>query len=497
MHFQIAFATYCANYPTKSLALYHALRDGMLQGLWSKGTRLPSTRELAVLYGLSRGTVNQVYETLVSEGYLQSETGRGTYVAYEASATAGMTGGRGGLSAPSYRLSAWADRLEPAAGEERGAGRFEGIDFHTFAPDLSLFPQEEWNRCYYAQVRELGSLGLHAGGPVRGRDPLGDERLRESIAQYLRRARGMAVQGEHVAIVGGSMQAIALLAQLLVGPGEAAAAETPAYSGIRRAIRAAGGRCIDAEVDGDGLVPADWDAKAVFVTPTRQFPTGAVLSLERRQALLRWASEREAVIVEDDYDSEFRHRGRSLEPLKALDRGERVVYVGSFTKTLLPSLRIGYAVLPPALVEPFRRAMALYEPVPVNLAEQRTLAAFMSAGHYERHLRRMKRVYSRKFALLTQELRSLEHWIDWVESDAGLHVFGWWKGTETEYFKYRELARAQGVRWSETTLDLAAGMRYGMYLNFPHASEEEIAEGIQRMKRASGELQPRRGSSSK
>ncbi|UUZ86620.1 PLP-dependent aminotransferase family protein [Paenibacillus sp. P26] len=232
------------------------------------------------------------------------------------------------------------------------------------------------------------------------RAPQGDEQLRSAIAQMLRRSRGIAARPEHVAVTGGSMQAIALLAQLLVAPGEAAAAETPAFTGVRRAIAAAGGRCIDAAVDAQGIVPADWDAKALFVTPARQFPTGAVLSLERRQAPLRWAAEREAVIVEDDYDSEFRHRGKSLEPLKVLDRGERVVYVGGFTTTAPPHVRIGYAVLPPRLAGPFARALALYEPRPVNLLEQRALAAFMQSGEYERHLRRMKRIYSRKFALL-------------------------------------------------------------------------------------------------
>jgi GntR family transcriptional regulator / MocR family aminotransferase len=489
VQFQIAFASYSEKHPTKTLALYHALRDAIVAGVWTRGTRLPSTRDLAVQYGLSRGTVNQVYDTLTSEGYLQSATGRGTFVAFEAAdsagdAVSGASGEKGtdlphNRSQAAYRLSPWASRLVSLPSID-GADGFEGIDFGSHLPDYSTFPHEEWNRCYYAQVRALGKLPRER----RDSDTLGDWQLREGIAQYLRRARGMAVQPEQIAIVGGSMQAIALLMQLLVGPGEPVVAETPAYSGIRRAIQAAQGRCIDAEVDGDGLVPADWDAKAVFVTPTRQFPTGAVLSLERRQALLRWAREREAVIVEDDYDSEFRHRGRSLEPLKVLDRDDRVVYVGSFTKTLLPSIRIGYAVLPPALVEPFRRAMGLYEPYPVHLAEQRTLAAFMAAGHYERHLRRMKRIYSRKFALLTQLLPSISGQFDWVESDAGLHVFGWWRGTEESYAAFRERGRHLGVRWSEASMQGPEQSRYGVLLNFTDVTEAELAEGVRRMKQA-------------
>ncbi|UUZ89602.1 PLP-dependent aminotransferase family protein [Paenibacillus sp. P25] len=298
-------------------------------------------------------------------------------------------GGQGAEAGPGSAAEA-AEAGEPG-------GTADGIvRFDRFRADPDAFPREAWRRCLFAQVRELAGGTPHPAAP-----PQGDEQLRSAIAQMLRRSRGIAARPEHVAVTGGSMQAIALLAQLLVAPGEAAAAETPAFTGVRRAIAAAGGRCIDAAVDAQGIVPADWDAKALFVTPARQFPTGAVLSLERRQALLRWAAEREAVIVEDDYDSEFRHRGKSLEPLKVLDRGERVVYVGGFTTTAAAArahrLR---GALPPRLAGPFARALALYEPRPVNLLEQRALAAFMQSGEYERHLRRMKRIYSRKFALL-------------------------------------------------------------------------------------------------
>ncbi|WP_277713264.1 PLP-dependent aminotransferase family protein [Paenibacillus mucilaginosus] len=260
--------------------------------------------------------------------------------------------------------------------------------------------------------------------------------------------------------------------------------ETPSYGGFRRAVRAAGGRCIDAPIDGEGIIPAAWDARVLFVTPTRQFPTGAVLSLERRQRLLEWADAKGAVIIEDDYDSEFRHRGKSLEPLRVLGGEERVVYVGSFTKSLLPPTRLGYAVLPPPLVEPFTRAQALFEPFPVNLLEQKALAAFMAGGAYERHLRRMKRSYGRKFHLLSELVkRELGSLVDWTESDAGLHLFGWWRGGEAEYRAFRSAGEAEGVRWSETEAELGGQRRFGLYLNFPHLTEEQIREGVRRMVR--------------
>lgn len=529
MQFHIPYELYKDRHPTKSAALYHALRDSMVKGTLPVRTRLPSTRALAEMYGLSRGTVNQVYEMLASEGYLSCETGRGTFTAYDAGLSVAAE-----RDEPQFRLSAWAARLEeagkPAAAPERphqaaaasaapdvrrhDSGNRPGgreaagdkpassestsrkdfaplhnggprlVDFRAGWPDFRSFPHEEWNRLMYAQVRKLGSAPPDELMTAQGYWP-----LRESIARYLRRSRGIAVQPEQIAVGGGSMQAIALLAQLLLNPGDAAVMERPGFAGIRRAVLAAGGRPIWAEVDDAGIVPAAWDARLLFVTPARQFPTGAVLSLERRLALLRWAAEREAVIVEDDYDSEFRHRGRSLEPLKTLDGDGRVIYIGSFTKTLPPAFRIGYAVLPHGLISPLAQAQALYEPYPVNPLEQRALAAFMAAGSYERHLRRMKRLYSRKFDALRRLLHGeLSGLFDWVESDAGLHLFGWWKHSEQRYASFKQACAEAGVRWSETQpVAAAAGrLRIGAYFHFAALTEEEMALGVGRMRACIG-----------
>ncbi|WP_238540359.1 PLP-dependent aminotransferase family protein [Paenibacillus mucilaginosus] len=264
MHFHIPYHSNLERYPTKLLALYHALRDSIVEGVLERGTRLPSTRELASAYGLSRGTVNQVYEMLAAEGYVDCRTGSGTYVAFRRST---RTSGAGAAAArpeeaPAYPLSPWSRRLGPPPGEpvhgggeapssRPGSGAF--IDFHYFAPDLSGFPREEWNRCLHAAVRGEPAARL-MDEPAQGWEP-----LREAIAQYLRRARGLAAEPGQIAITGGSVQAIALLAQLLIGPGEAAVVETPSYGGFRRAVRAAGGRCIDAPIDGEGIIPAAWD----------------------------------------------------------------------------------------------------------------------------------------------------------------------------------------------------------------------------------------------
>lgn len=536
MELFIHYDLYVSRYPTKLLALYHALRDAMLDGRLAYGAQLPSTRELARRCGLSRGTVNQTYDMLAAEGYVECVPGSGTFAAYRNDRAPQRKGALTGSAPRLYRLSPWGERLteeQPGAaniGLARGGERISAggagersqpagglIDFSSRLPDDAAFPREAWLRCLYAQARGL------IGGVTSAADPAGEPPLREALAQLLRRTRGIAADPAHIAVTGGSMQALALLAQLLLGPGDAAVAETPGYAGIRRAVWAAGGRCVDAIVDAHGIVPADWDARALFATPARQFPTGAVLPLERRQALLRWAETRDAVIVEDDYDSDFRHRGKSLEPLKALDRDERVVFIGSFTKTLPPSLRIGYAVLPPGLAEPFRRAQALYEPQPVNRLEQLTLAAFMQSGEYERHLRRMKRIYGRKFHALAQLTEErLARWFDWVPGDAGLHVFGWWKGTAEAFVRYRALCAGRGVRWAEAETNarlleagtdstpprLAAGtaptdgepfpawppifasppLRLGIYLCFSHLNEEQLRAGVQIMQEAAEAL---------
>ncbi|MDF2961239.1 MAG: transcriptional regulator, partial [Paenibacillus sp.] len=344
-------------------------------------------------------------------------------------------------------------------------------------PDSESFPKEEWNRCLFAAARQMSLQN-----PIVQPSVQGDPELRECIANYLRRARGIAAHAEQIVVFNGSMQAIALLTQLLLNPGDTAIVENPGYNGIRKAVLAAGGVCLPVDVDAQGIVPDDWAAQLLFVTPGRQFPTGVVLSLERRQQLLQWAYEREAVIIEDDYDSEFRHRGKSLEPLKVLDREERVVYIGSFSKSLLSSIRIGYAVLPQALVKPLSKAKALFEPLPTGLLEQQTLAAFMSSGQFERHLRRMKRVYSRKFECLRRLLNThLSDRFAWAESDAGLHLFGWWLSGAMEYAAFRDRCGAAGIRWSETALPEKSGLRYGAYFHFPHLSEQEMEYAVKRM----------------
>ncbi|MEK4436636.1 MocR-like pyridoxine biosynthesis transcription factor PdxR [Paenibacillus sp. FSL K6-2862] len=472
---------------TKMKALYHAVRDAIHDGNLVYGEKLPSTRELAASYHISRGTVNQVYDTLTAQGYLQSEHGRGTFVAYQAD----LSNEDYQVKSCTHHLSAWGNRIQQleqqtaqqtAQARDHSKENSEVIDFSKYQPDLSKFPYDEWNNRLYAEIRHREENVIHASASVSS---TGDPKLREAIAAYLRRMRGIHVDADHIAVTAGSMQAIALLTQLLADPGDHVVTESPCYVGISQAIMAAGAKLIEASLDGQGLVPQNWDARMLFVTPSRQFPTGEMLSLERRQTLLDWAHRRDAMIVEDDYDSEFRYRGMHVEPLKTLDKEGRVIYLGSFTKTLPFEVRLGYVVLPPTLADTFRKAQALYEPRPVNLIEQRALAAFMTSGQYERHLRRMNRLYSRKFHMLLKLLnQQLSTWFDWVENEAGLHVFGWWRGTTSAYEAFRSSARSEGVHYSEVSSSTSDGIKVGIYLSFAHLSDAQIQEGVARLQKA-------------
>ncbi|MEK5056922.1 hypothetical protein BK126_18650 [Paenibacillus sp. FSL H7-0326] len=487
MQFHAAYSSYLNRHYTKMKALYHAIREAIHEGNLLHGEKMPSTRELAATYQISRGTVNQVYDMLTSQGYLHSQHGRGTFVAYQSE----FNKEENTTQYSPQHLSAWGNRIEqlvqttPQRHTQSTVARLTSealIDFSKYQPDLTKFPYDEWNNRLYAEVRHREHYSNTTYATV---DSLGEPKLREAIAAYLRRMRGIQVDSNQIAVTAGSMQAIALLTQLIADPGDHVVTESPCYVGISQAVLATGAKLIEANLDGQGIVPQDWDARMLFVTPSRQFPTGEMLSLERRRTLLDWAHRHDALIVEDDYDSEFRYRGMHVEPLKTLDKDGRVIYIGSFTKTLPFEVRLGYVVLPPSLSDTFRKAQALYEPRPVNLLEQRALAAFMTSGQYERHLRRMNRLYSRKFHLLLKLLKQeLSTWFDWVENEAGLHVFGWWKGDSSSYDTFRTLARTQGVIYSEVSTSTALSTKHGIYLSFAHLSDSELKEGVLRLRNA-------------
>ncbi|MGZ4113216.1 MAG: MocR-like pyridoxine biosynthesis transcription factor PdxR, partial [Tumebacillaceae bacterium] len=371
------------------------------------------------------------------------------------------------------------DTLEIPATSRRDKRDFV-VDFGIGYTETESFPLAEWNRTLYRSVREWTEKNRQEAFAASGYLP-----LRSAIAHYLRRARGIEADAEDVAIVNGSTQAITLLVQLLLNPDETVVMEDPGYSGMRHAVETVGAHLHAAPIDAQGIRVEDWDARLLFITPSRQFPTGSVLSLERRQELLRWAARRNAIIIEDDYDSEFRYKGRPIEPLKTLDRNGRVVYIGTFSKTMFTDIRIGYVVLPAWLREPFSKARHLFEPHPTSLIQQRALADFMNSGTYERHLRRMKRLYSQKHKRCVDELQSrCSDWFDVVDTDAGLHLYAWWKQDPKRFDPFLQACKEQGI-WlpNASHYQSANKSKPAALFGFAHLQEEQICWAFETMEK--------------
>ncbi len=378
--------------PSLQRQLLRRLRDAILGGAMPAGTRLPGTRALAETLGVSRNTTAAVYEQLVAEGFLQSDR-RGTRVV--------------GLSrpAPPRRRTAppaVAQRLGRIRPSLVGTGESEG--FRPGVPALSHFPVDAWRHAIDRALRRAGRELLAYG------DPLGESALRESIARHLAVTRGVRCDPEQIVITEGAQGAIALCAQLLTNPGDTVWVEEPGYRGARTAMQAADLDVVPMPVDAEGLraEPDDWrerPPRLVYTTPSNQFPTGAVLSISRRLALIDAARRHRAWIIEDDYDSEFRHTGEPIGAMHGLAPDSPVVYLGSFSKTMFPALRIGFLVLPDALLAAVRPAL------PEMLRGgtrhvQLALADFIETGEYGRHLGRMRRLYRDRRRLLLAALDS-------------------------------------------------------------------------------------------
>jgi GntR family transcriptional regulator/MocR family aminotransferase len=496
MMFPFTYADKLAECGSKHLALYLAIREAIAEGKLAPGEKLPSTRRLASLYGLSRGSVSVAYEMLTAEGFVQAGVGQGTFVSGWEDRQGAPSSGKLGEPTAEPTLTEWGRRLmKLQPGPIVAIGKGTDGEGGSIAPKVSFipegvgqerFPWLEWKAEVALQWKRFGSTWMKEAYTTEG-----SLTLRQAIARRLRRERGISCEAEDIVITAGSMQAIALLTQLLLEEGKTAVLENPGYRGIQRAIDATGARRIVQDVDASGIVPHDWDAQLLFVTPTRQFPTGAVLSYERRRALLAWASRRNAWIVEDDYDSDFRFGGRPIEPLKSLDREGRVVYVGTVSRTMSVGVRIGYAVVPKQLKDPLIYAKRLYDPHPTGIAEQQALASWMSEGGFDRHMRRMRRMYGKlEHRLRTAIEGRLGDLFELAESDAGLHLYAKWKKSEEQYLALLQACESLGVAWRDGAVyDLGIGRNESSLppefkpertalFGFAHLEEEQIEEGI-------------------
>jgi GntR family transcriptional regulator/MocR family aminotransferase len=397
--------------------IYDEWRRGILAGRFRPGDRMPSTRELAAALGVCRATVTAAYDQLVAEGYLNGHHGSGTFVSRELPDVGPRRAASGvARAAHTARLSAFVRRLGPIA--PRAPVTAGVINLSGTGPDADLFPYAVWTRLVRRHLRRMGP-GLFRYGA----DGAGLEALRDALAAYLRRSRAVRCRPDQIVVVSGSQQALDLCSRVLIDPGDDVVVEEPGYVGGRQLFMAAGARLRPIAIDTDGLPTAALPvAPLAYVTPSHQFPLGASLSLGRRLELLAWAEARQAFVIEDDYDSEFRYGGAPLPALQGLGDGARVVYAGTFSNAMFPGLRIGYLVLPPGLVEPFVRTK-WYADRQTGVLEQAALADFILEGHLEQHVRRMRRVYkARREALLDALDRTFGQRVTVLGDAAGMHV---------------------------------------------------------------------------
>jgi GntR family transcriptional regulator/MocR family aminotransferase len=462
------------------------VRTSIQTGQFRPGARVPSTRALSAELGVSRNTVLEAYAQLLSEGYFESRTGSGTFVT------------RTLRKVPSSALTP-PDRPRDQVLSHTGfrlvsayASSFD-VELKPFTPGIpSLEPQlfDAWATIAARQRRALNPILLNYG------DPLGFRPLREAIAAYIGPTRGITCTPDQVIVTSSAQHGLALSTRLLLDPGDEVLLEDPGYSGARAAFLAAGARIAPMSVSAHGWNIEDAIrrcplARVVYVSPSHQYPLGVTMELSVRAQLLEWAERTNAWILEDDYDAEFRHSGRSLPSLQGLDRSRRVIYVGTFSKVLFPALRIGYLVVPTDLIGHFSHANAVCGHVSPTI-DQAILAEFISHGHFARHLRRLRRRYQHARALLEKEAERLREWLTLSGAPIGMHVVGYLAAGLND----RDVShRAAPAGLCVPPLAAFYGrdpVLSGVVLGFGHLTDEQIRDGMKRLIRVFREINRRK-----
>ncbi|MDD0974125.1 PLP-dependent aminotransferase family protein [Pseudomonas fontis] len=433
--------------------LYRQLREGIDSGHLAAGTQLPPTRLLAEQLGVSRKTVAEAYSRLTYDNLLSGQVGKGTFITPHA------------LTPPKARalpdlasepiLAKWRARAMPLARPPHATARY---DFIGGASSKGQFPFDEWRSCTQHALRQSRSSNGRYSHP-QGLPP-----LREAIARHIAFSRGVHCSAADVVVCNGAQQALDLIARVLIEPGCRVAMEDPGYSPARQLFLSLGAQVQAVPVDGEGLCVAQIadGTRLIYVTPSHQFPLGMPMSLARRQALLARASALGAIIIEDDYDSEFRYEGRPTDALQSLDSEGLVAYVGTFSKTLLPELRLGYAIVPPVLLEAVCVAKQLTDWHTASLS-QWTLARFMDEGHLLRHIRRCHAVYAtRRERILARLQGDLSPWFSAVPATAGYHLS----------------ALAKGPLDIDFLISLARKVEVGLYSLAPFHAEVPVQAGL-------------------
>lgn len=461
--------------------VYDGFRAAILRGDLRPGQPAPSTRELAVELGLSRFPVLHAYAQLTAEGYFEACVGSGTFIARS------IPERLMSADAPTGSVARLLSGPRPVARRMESYPRYEGPGKHGLGafgvhqPDFGEFPFQTWSSLVARHSRNPRASAIHHI------NPLGLLRFREEICGYLRTARAVNCEPGQIMVVSGSQQAIDITARVLLDPGSRVWVEEPGYSLERTALIAAECRLVPIPVDTEGMdvpyaVRHHSAARAAFVTPSHQYPLGSTMSATRRLQLLNWAQRRGAWIVEDDYDSEYRYGAGPIASLQGLDANGRVIYIGTFSKILLPSLRIGYIVIPPDLVERFaavRFAMDIFPPY----LFQEVLTDFMSLGHFARHIRRMRNLYGERRAVLTESLRSeFGNLLEVHGAEAGMHL----AVTLPEGWRDREIAAAAARErlwlWPLSPSYMGERPRPGLVLGFGSVAAKEVPRAVRKLR---------------
>ncbi|EPC6044121.1 PLP-dependent aminotransferase family protein [Serratia ureilytica] len=448
-----------------------ALRQAIHHGALSVGQRLPSSRVLAGDLNLSRVTVEAAYGQLEAEGYLQRRVGQGTFVAIRIakSPPPATRTAMPRLSLRGQQIVQTGGCRDPQHPQAFAAG----------SPDLRAFPLALWKQLTAQRLRLQGESLLRYG------DPQGYLPLREAIAAHVNQTRGVVCDASQVIVLTSSQQALQMIATLLLDSGDGVWMEEPGYAGARNAFISAGAALTPVAVDGDGLCaePSLPDPRLIYLTPSHQYPTGAALSLARRLALLAQAERQQAWIIEDDYDSEFHYDGLPIPAMQGLDRHGRVLYLGTFSKSLFPSLRLAYLIVPPALVAPFVTARTVYDGHSAQLMQAVT-AEFIRQGHFAAHIRYMRQLYhSRRDVLLTEVSEKLSHFATAAPAAGGLQLSVWLPpGREVAL---SQQARRLGVLTPGLTAQYQTvqAQRDGWLLGFSALTPGEIRSAVERLAR--------------
>lgn len=475
--------------------LYIALRDLILSGNLAAGERLPATRTLARELGISRTTVVVAYERLNAEDLTESRVGAGTFVSRV------LDGNRSAPEVPSIGGTAVGvprpPRLSRAIAEASELIRerlpHEPRCFTTALPDFNAFPMALWARLTAKHWRGPRENVMGYG------DPLGYLPLRRAIASHLRTARNIACETEQVVVLCGAQQAFDLIGSVLLDPGDRVWFENPGAIGARNSLIAGGATLVPLPVDDDGIVVAHGlrqapDFRLAFVTPMHQQPLGVTMSLERRLALLRAAEAAGAVVIEDDYDGEFHYGKRPLPTLKSIDTSGVVLYVGTFSKTMFPALRLGFLVLPPSLVDLFANVVSAFlQGVPANL--QVVLADFIDQGHFATHIRRMRRIYAERHQALQAAAETrLGGLLDVVPTDSGLHTIGRLPSGLCERAVSHAAAERRVTAAPIGRFAVGPISTRGLVLGFSGTTPEQIVAGVETLGEVLEEQSPLPGS---